>query len=274
MCVYNHTARFFITFLDEIEEGGQIVNATIETEVISQGWVSNITIGPEGSVSGGIATGTIFVSGYFESFEFRGESVSGLNEAGEIQGMLGGAIFNNSKVRGSIQDVLLAPNTSITGGILRNTLLGYPLYPALLEDLTVISGSHLDNVIIGPKVKIAKNVTWGAGVEFFLPGMGIDKDGKMTSSQTGFLSRIRTETQRHANGAKLTTVQVKELQIEEPLFVETKHVGQSAEILIVAYHKTATKTTRYMRVGENWKVWNGEIARLEAAMPYEALLKE
>ena len=260
-----------LTDLDEIEEGGQIANATIVTEVISQGWISNVTIGAEGMVSGGIATGTIFVSGYFESFEFRGASVSGLNEAGSIQGMLGGTIFNNSKVRGSIQDVLLAPNTSITGGILKKTIIGDSLEPALLEDLTVMSGSNLDNVIIGPNVEIAKNVTLGTGVEFVLPGVGINKDGKMISSQTGFLNRIRIKNQRHANGVKLTTVQVEELQIEEQLFVDTKHVGQSAEILIVAYHKTVTKTTSYMRVGKNWKVWNGEIARLEAATPYEAL---
>ncbi|RKZ75722.1 MAG: hypothetical protein DRQ57_06445 [Gammaproteobacteria bacterium] len=236
-----------------------------------EGWVSNITIGPESSLSGGIATGTVIVSGNIENVDFRGGTLSGLNEAGEIQGTLGGTIFNNSKVRGSIQDVLLAPNTSITGGILKKTIIGDSLEPALLEDLTVMSGSNLDNVIIGPNVEIAKNVTLGTGVEFVLPGVGINKDGKMISSQTGFLNRIRIKNQRHANGVKLTTVQVEELQIEEQLFVDTKHVGQSAEILIVAYHKTVTKTTSYMRVGKNWKVWNGEIARLEAATPYEAL---
>jgi len=31
----------------------------------------------------------------------------------------------------------------------------------------------------------------GTGVEFVLPGVGINKDGKMISSQTGFLNRIR-----------------------------------------------------------------------------------
>ena len=260
-----------LTDLEEIEEDGQVINATIVTEVINHGWLSNVTIGAEGIVSGGIATGSIKVEGYFEDFEFRGASVSGLNEAGEIQGMLGSTISNNSKVGGSIQDVFLAPDTSITGGILREIIIGDPLYPALLEDLTVVSGNYLDNVIIDPQVEIAENVTLGAGVEFVLPGVAIDKDGKMINSQTGFLSLMRTENQRHANGVKLTTVQVEELQIEEQLFVETKHVGQSAEILIVAYHKTATKTTIYMRVGESWKRWNGEIARLEAATQYEAL---
>ncbi len=142
------------------------------------------------------------------------------------------------------------------------------------EELTVASGSHLDNVIIGPQVDLAENVSLGAGVEFVMPGMGIDNGGKAITSQTGFLSQIRTENQRHANGVKLTPVQVEKLQIEEQLFVETKHVRQSAELLIVAYHKTVTKTTTYMRVGENWKTWDGEIAHLEAATQYEALAEK
>ena len=93
----------------------------------------------------------------------------------------------------------------------------------------------------------------------------------MISSQTGFLSLIRTENQRHANGVKLTPVQVEELQIEVRLFVEAKDVGQSADILIVAYHKTPTKTTTYMRVDENWTAWNGKIAHLEPTTQYEHL---
>ena len=260
--------------LKEIEEGVQIVNATIVTEVTNNGWLSNVTIGTEGIVSGGIATGFIIVSGYFGDFDFRGASVSGVNEAGEVVGTLGGTIFNNSKVRGSIQDVLLDPNTSITGGILRKTIIGDPLYPAFLEELTIASGSHLDNVIIGPQVDLAENVSLGAGVEFVMPGVGIDNGGKAIISQTGFLSRIRTENQRHANGVKLTPVQVEKLQIEEQLFVETKHVGQSAELIIVAYHKTVFQTTIYMRVGESWKTWDGEIAHLEAATQYEALAEK
>jgi hypothetical protein len=211
---------------------------------------------------GGIATGYLKVEGNIENFEFRGGFVSGLNEAGEVVGTLGGTILNNSKVGGAIQDVFLAPNASITGGILRNTINGDPLYPAFLDDLTVMSRCHLDNVIIGLQVEIAKNVTLGAGVEFVLPGVGIDNDGQTISSQTGFLSQIRTEDQRHANGVKLTTSLASTVHIEERLFVEAKHVGQSAEFLIVAYHKTATKTTAYMRVGKNWKTWNGKIARL------------
>ncbi|RKZ71559.1 MAG: hypothetical protein DRQ57_18480 [Gammaproteobacteria bacterium] len=260
-----------LTDLEEIKEGGQIANATIVTEVISHGWLSNITIGAEGIVSGGIATGTIKVEGYYENFQFRGSYLTGLNGAGKIKGMLGGTIFNNSKVRGSIQNVLLAPKCSIIGGILRETIIGDPLYPALLEDLTIMSGSHLDNVSIGLQVEIGEDVTLGAGVEFVLPGVGVNNLGQMISSQTGFLSHVRTENKRHANAIKLTRYEASTLQIEEQLFVDSKHVGQLAETLIVAYHKTVTKTTSYMRVGENWKVWNGETESLEAATPYEAL---
>ncbi len=90
-------------------------------------------------------------------------------------------------------------------------------------------------------------------------------------TQSDFWGNIRADEKRHANGVKLTRRLASTLQIEERLFVETKHVGQSAELIIVAYHKTVSKTTAYMRVGESWKAWNGEIAHLEAATQYEHL---
>jgi hypothetical protein len=263
-----------VTNLEEIEEGGQVANATIDRPIISKGWFSNGTIGKKGIVSGGIATGYLKVEGRLEDFVFVGASVTGLNEAGEMVGTLGGTIYNKSKVGGDFQNVFLAPNTSITGGILKKTITGYPLYPALLEELTVSSGTQLDNVIIGRQVELAKEVSLGAGVEFVMPGMAIDKGGKATSSQTGFLSHIRTDKKRHANGIKLTTSLASTLQIEEQLFIETKHVGQSAELLIVAYHKKPLKTTVYMRAGEKWKVWNSEFTNLEAATQYERLPKK
>jgi hypothetical protein len=92
---------------------------------------------------------------------------------------------------------------------------------------------------------IAKEVSLGTGVEFFMPGMAIDKGGKMRSSQTGFFSHIRTDKKRHANGIKLTPRLASTLQIEKRLFFETKPVGQSAELLIVAYKKTHLKTKFY-----------------------------
>jgi hypothetical protein len=256
------------TFTKEVEVGENISisHAKFAKDVKNNGMISNSTIGTDATLTGGKLTGNIINEGTIVDINFVGAKLEG--------GTLSGNIVNNSKVGGSIQDILLAPNTSITGGILKKTIIGDPLYPAFLEELTVFSGSHLDNVIIGRHVELAKNVSMGAGVEFFTRGVSINKPGQFLSTQSDFWGNIRADEKRHANGVKLTRRLASTLQIEERLFVETKHVGQSAELLIVAYHKTVSKTTAYMRVGESWKAWNGEIAHLEAATQYEHLPKK
>jgi len=184
---------------------------------------------------------------------------------------LGGTIFNNSKVGGSIQDVLLASNAFIFGGVLRETIIGNAVYPALLEYLTVKSGAVLDNVIIGRGVKLDKKVSLGDGVQFLTKGFGIDRLGEFITTQTHFLGTIRTKDKRHANGAKIMRSLASSIKIETQLFIEEKHLGQSAELLIVGYYKSFTRTTAYMRVEKDWKVWDGEVGILEAAEQYDSL---
>lgn len=231
-----------------------------------------MTITPEGIVSGGTATGYMTVCGRFDDFFFVGGKLIGcVNEKGDIEGTLGGMIFNNSKVGGSIQDVLLASNASLFGGALRETIIGNAVYPALLEYLTVKSGAVLDNVIIGRGVKLDKKVSLGYGVQFLTKGFGIDSFGEFITTQTHFLGTIRTQNKRHDNGAKLIRNIASTVKVETQLFIEEKHIGESAELLIVGYYKSFTRTTAYMRVEKDWKVWDGEVASLEAAEQYDSL---
>jgi hypothetical protein len=73
-----------MTALKEIGKKGQLSNAIIDRPVINHGWISNVTITSDGTVSGGIATGYIKVEGSLENFEFRGAAINGRNDAGEI----------------------------------------------------------------------------------------------------------------------------------------------------------------------------------------------
>ncbi|EDN72727.1 hypothetical protein BGS_0404 [Beggiatoa sp. SS] len=58
-----------------------------------------------------------------------------------------------------IQDVSLAPNTTIRGGKLQGPIIGDAGQAAQLESLSIGSGSHLENVIVGNKVTFSKEVT-------------------------------------------------------------------------------------------------------------------
>ena len=166
-----------VTDLKEIKEGRQISNAIIETKVTNNGWLSNVTIGAEGIIFGGIATGYIKVEGAFENFEFRGASISGINEAGEVQGVLGGKVVLASKVDGVVENVRLAPDTQIVGngkplvGSQKNidriggSIIGDSQKLAILEKVHIKAKSRVSNVIVQEDVTYGEDVTF-TNVEF------------------------------------------------------------------------------------------------------------
>ncbi|RKZ41482.1 MAG: hypothetical protein DRQ41_08190, partial [Gammaproteobacteria bacterium] len=256
----------------EIGESGSMTNAVIESQVINHGWVYSSHIEMGASISGGIVSGLMTVEGSLTNFEFRGASINGRNEAGEIVGMLGGTIINNSKVGGYFEDVLLAPNTSIFGGGLRNQIIGDANRPALLRNLKVWPGSKLDNVIIGPGVKLPKKVSLGIGVQIATQSFSIDSLGNSIATETYSVETIRTSMKRQHNGVRLSQSVASSVQIKSRMFVDSKHIGQAAERITVAYHQTSTTTTSYMCTGgSNWQVWDGEMGNLEAAEQYDSL---
>jgi len=256
----------------EIGESGSMTNAVVESQVINHGWVYSSHIEMGASISGGIISGSMTVEGSLTNFDFRGASINGRNEAGEIVGMLGGTIINNSKVGGYIENVLLAPNTSIWGGVLRNQIIGDANRPALLKNLKVWPGSKLDNVIIGPGVKLPKKVSLGVGVQIATQSFSINSLGNSIATETYSVETIRTSMKRQHNGVRLSQSVASSVQIESRMFVDRRHIGQAAERITVAYHQTTTTTTSYLCTGgSNWQVWDGEMGSLEAAEQYDSL---
>ncbi|HIE01161.1 MAG TPA: hypothetical protein EYP59_12880 [Thiotrichaceae bacterium] len=140
-----------------IEEEASISQAVFECDGENKGLLSNSTIKAGATVRGGILSGYITNEGILADFYFRGASIIG--------GTLSGTITNNSKVGGWFQDVHLAPNTYINGGILKGEIVGDIEIPALLENLEIKSGAKLSGVIIGDNVHISENVVLGEGVE-------------------------------------------------------------------------------------------------------------
>ncbi len=144
-----------------IEENGNISYAIFTTNINNKGRISNSEITADSTITGGILSGYIDNKGILADFEFLGAEISG--------GTLVGNIVNNSdaSVNGIIRDVLLAPNTRITGGRLGGRIIGNADVPAILENLVITDGSYLSNVIIGNDVTSIGKVEYGPGIQFY-----------------------------------------------------------------------------------------------------------
>ncbi len=145
-----------------VGEDGRVSNVDLEGTITNKGWISNATIKPNASLSGGIVTGYITNQGTLSDFEFRGEEVSG--------GILSGAITNSNG--GTIKNVHLTANAQISGGKVCD-IFGDIEAPALLENLKVQAGSELSGVIIGDNVQLPDDVK--------LTDITIGKDGRVSN---------------------------------------------------------------------------------------------
>ncbi len=135
----------------------RLANAQLQGTIINRGEIANITLlRAESTLTGGILTGEIINQGILIDVEFAGTALTG--------GWLRGTIRNTKG--GLIKAVRLAANAQIKGGKLQGQILGEATAPALLEDLTILAGSEIDNVVIGENVSVGKEVTFGPNVKF------------------------------------------------------------------------------------------------------------
>ena len=121
----------------------------LESHLSNRGQVSNLTITPAGSVTGGKVSGYTKNEGLIEDVKFVGASITGKNADGEIAGTLGGKVRLASQIGGVVEDVNLAPDTQIVGSgipaigseknrdIIGETIIGDSDKPAILEKLHI-----------------------------------------------------------------------------------------------------------------------------------------
>jgi len=152
--ICNYHNRWQLTDIT-VGERGNISNLKLTGNIDNQGWISNAKIQSAAMVTGGTLTGYIINQGLLKDLTFRGATLIG----GTLSGMIA------SQERSSlIQDVKLAPSAHLTGGKLQGTIQGDAQQPALLEDLTILGGTFLNNVVLGKGVKLDDGVTLGPGV--------------------------------------------------------------------------------------------------------------
>jgi len=142
-----------------VTEKGNISNLYLAGSIQNRGWISNAKLQPACTLTGGVLTGYIENGGLIKDVTFRGATLTGGTLAGRLVTLEneGGAI---------IQDVTLAPNAYLKGGNLQGSIEGDAQQPALLEYVTLLPGTTINNVMLGRGVKVGNEVTFGSGVIF------------------------------------------------------------------------------------------------------------
>ncbi len=167
-----------------ITEEGSVSQLTFAAHVENQGLVSNSILRDTATLTGGTLSGFIENQGIITDVNFVGGAITG--------GTLAGTITNNSQVGGIIQDVQLAPNTTLSGGkiggmitaaadstiqdvqldgetilmggTLRGEISGVPEQSAQIGAVRVAPGTRLSHVRLSPTVQLPIDLVLGDGV--------------------------------------------------------------------------------------------------------------
>lgn len=135
---------------------GAISGGILGGNIKSQGIISQATIEAEAVLTGGKVSGYVTNNGMLVDTEFVGAEIKG--------GTLSGTTYNNSEVGGVIRNVHLAKGASIIGGIVAGEISGDQEGPATLINVKVRPGTKLSHVILGEGVELGEGVILGEGV--------------------------------------------------------------------------------------------------------------
>ena len=226
------------TFTGEVEvkENASVAQATFEDDVDNKGMISNSTIGPDATLTGGKLTGTIINEGIIADVNFVGAKLSG--------GTLSGTVVNNSKVGGVIKDVQLAGGMVLKGGRLGGEISGDPDDPALITDAKILPGSVLSNVRISPTVQLPENVVLGPGVILpstppTLADFGLERED---------IANLDAETLSNLEPAVFGTLSAEEIKLIPPEAFAALEPAQIAEIQKEALEGMTTEQFEQMPI--------------------------
>ena len=233
--------------------------------------LDSVTI--EGSVSNVIIGQKVINKGTIADSEFRGMQLSG--------GTLSGYITNT--FAGTIEDVRLGKNMTLSGGYLAGEIIGDAKAPAKLENVIISSQSQLENVIIGANVSLGKDVKLGTGVLFDEPvnkpvdnepiepiapekvstAFAINPQGQLIESNATFIGGIETRDGTQANHTMFSYEDAKSMNISATVTISPEDVGKMADILMVVIHQDGSREANSMRDTIEWNDWDKEISHLE-----------
>ena len=102
-------------------------------------------------------------------------------------------------------------------------------------------------------------------------GAAIDAQGHLVLTTAYFTHSVTTGNGQSGNGLQLAPTEV--VTIASLINVDREHVGQAADLLIVASYIPAGEETPfwYMREGVNWQPWDGNVAQIAPAQTKNSL---
>jgi hypothetical protein len=147
------------TFAGDVVNNGSISNSIFEGNVQNNELISNSSLASGATLTGGTLTGAISSQGTISNIDFTGTKLSG--------GTLAGTITNSSRVGGIIENVNLAPNTTLTGGRIGGTITAADATSTLqnvqlVANTNLIGGTLAGNTTAGPGSTL-QDVQFAAG---------------------------------------------------------------------------------------------------------------
>ena len=101
-------------------------------------------------------------------------------------------------------------------------------------------------------------------------GVGIDPQYNDIPTIANFTGNITSLT-TGLSGNDMEIQQPEIISVESVVDVEPNHIGQVAEIVMVGVYTNSVAQNAYMRNGDNWEIWDWNIANLAAAEPAKTL---
>ncbi|BAP56822.1 receptor protein kinase-like protein [Thioploca ingrica] len=276
--------------LQEVTLGPQasVAGGLLQGHIENQGWLSQVTIAPTAQVSGGKLTGDVINQGTLIDIQFVGRTVTG--------GTLQGVIDNQSQIGGTFIDVKLAANTVLKGGAVAGQISGDCQAPARLEHLIIQPGSQIKCVILGEDVTLLEEVTLqdvqiavsptalsinGTPNVSTLPNLkatAFDGQAQLQSTQALLAGGISINGELFKRHTEMTETDL--VKLYGQIQVDPKQIGQPGEMLVYGHYKPTAvemKPVDFMLVRDQLtgksqvKVWNGDLAKLEAFEQLAAL---
>jgi hypothetical protein len=101
-------------------------------------------------------------------------------------------------------------------------------------------------------------------------GVGIDPQYNDIPTTANFSGQI-TSLDTGLSGNDMEIQQPEIISVESVVDVDPNHLGQTVEVVMVGVYTNSVAQNAYMRNGDNWEIWDWNIANLAAAEPAETL---
>ncbi|MCK5877208.1 MAG: hypothetical protein KAG43_06200, partial [Candidatus Marithrix sp.] len=157
--------------------------------------------------------------------------------------------------------------------------------PAILNELNIVAGSYLENVVIGKNVYLPDDIELGPGVTQYkepeeeiaaVPTAFLIEENLSVYDlfDASFVANIKTGKFTHQNHAMLTFEQSENLELATAIKILPEDIGKVADMLVVVEHKDRDNPERNsIKILDppKWNAWDSDIFSLKSMKHYQQL---